>query len=79
MTPKLLPDRIGEDVIVGIGITSDELVLLLGRPHQVLVGKTPSSGFSFLYFTSVDCYAFFFTRERGNKDVLYAIHADGGY
>jgi hypothetical protein len=79
ITPKLLPDRIGEDVIVGIGITSDELVRLLGPPHQVLFEKTPGTGFNFAYFTTADCYSFFFRRVRRNMDVLYAIHADGGY
>jgi hypothetical protein len=79
ITAKLLPERIGEDVIVVLGITSDELVRLLGPPHQVLVEKPPRTGFNYAYFTTVDCYSFFFKSVSGNRYILYAIDANGGY
>jgi hypothetical protein len=79
ITPKLLPDRIGEDVIVRLGITSDELILLLGCPHQVLGGRTLGDDFSFVYFTTLDCYVFDFRSLPANKNTLCAISAFGGY
>jgi hypothetical protein len=79
ITPKLLPDRLNEDVIVAIGITSDELVRLLGWPHEVAFENTARTRFSFVYCTTVDAYVFDFRRVQGNKEVLYAISAYGGY